>query len=313
MLYRSSNWDFWQTAIAVRGSALPRVGVWTLLFGAFALLVYVVNEATPKHHLGIGAAPFEIGGGVLGALVVLRTNAGYDRWWEARKLWGSIVNQSRTLVITALANGPDESLWRNRIVRLAAAFPHVIRHRLRSERSMPEVAHLLGNLEAARIAGAEHMPSYVALLISQTLREGRDRFKLDPFVFLQLDKDLNALMDYVGGCERILKTPLSRVYAIEIHRLILGFLLSVPFVLIDKLDYHWTNPLVTMLIAYPLLAINQIGIDLQNPFDIRRLGHLELDSICETIEHNVMTLLSNNGQPQMGEDDLAQSQAVPIL
>ena len=104
------------------------------------------------------------------------------------------------------------------------------------------------------------------------------------------------------------------VYAIEgIHRFILVFLLTLPFVLIDQLDFHWTNPIVTMMVAYPLLAINQIGIDLQNPFDVQRLGHLDLDAYCDTIEQNLMSLLMNNGLPQWDSQELGKTQAIPIL
>lgn len=313
MLSRSSKWDFWQTALAIHDSAIPRVAVQTALFGAFALVVYVANELTPAHHLGISVAPYEIGGALLGTMVVLRMNAGYDRWWEARKIWGAIINQSRNFGIKAIANSPDSAQWRDRIVRLAAVFPHVIRHRLRGERDMPRVAHLLGDEECRRIANAEHMPCYISMLISQMLRDGRERLKLDSFVFLQLDRELSQMMDHVGGCERILKTPLTRVYAIEIHRLILVFLITLPFVLLDQVTLHWTVPFATMLTAYPLLAINQIGIDLQNPFDVNRLGHLDLDGYCETVEQNLMALLTNDGfSPSHGQDP-AKTLAIPIL
>ncbi len=146
---------------------------------------------------------------MLGLLLVLRTNAGYDRWWEGRKLWGAIVNQSRDLAVTALAYGPDDRAWRSEVVRWTASFGHVARRSLRGERTMPEVAALLGDDQAARIAAAPHMPGVVLLAIAALLRQARDRDDdpLDGFAFLEIDRARSGLMDHLGGCERILSTP----------------------------------------------------------------------------------------------------------
>src|SRR5581483_4028451 len=111
---------------------------------------------------------------------------------------------------------------------------------------------------------AEHMPSFVVLTLAQLLQEGRTRLHLDPFVYIEIDRERGSLVDHVGGCERILKSPLPAVYAIEIRRFICFFLVTLPFALLDKLDYHWVNPLVTMVVAYILLSLDEIGIELQN-------------------------------------------------
>ncbi len=285
----SESTGFWLKAFAIRESAFPHVAARSLIFGLFALAVYVISERDGL-HLGISAAPYEVGGAALGLLLVLRTNAGYDRWWEARKLWGAIVNQSRNLAISAVGYGPDDPAWRDAFIRWTAAFPHVVRHSLRGERTMARVAALLGDEHAANIATADHMPGYVALRLADLLREARDRLGLDPFVFLQIDRERALLIDHLGGCERILKSPLPRVYGIEIRRFIVFFLIALPLAFIDKLDYHWVIPLATLLIAYPLLALDQIGAELQNPFDVRNIGHLPLDDICDTIERNVLAL-----------------------
>ena len=97
---------FWREAIALQGSITPRVMPLVLTFGLIAGATCVVSWVIEKPlqvRLALAVAPFEFVGAVLGLLLVLRTNAGYDRWWEARKLWGGIVNQSRNLVISALA------------------------------------------------------------------------------------------------------------------------------------------------------------------------------------------------------------------
>jgi len=76
--------------------------------------------------------PYEIAGAALELLLVLRTNAGYDAGWEARRLWGGIINNCRHLVLAALCYGPDNVAWRDRLISLTASFAHVARRSLRS-------------------------------------------------------------------------------------------------------------------------------------------------------------------------------------
>jgi putative membrane protein len=289
-----SRRDFWREAFALHGSITPYVLPYVLTFGVIATGICGVSwmiERLFHVQVGLEVAPYEIAGAALGLLLILRTNAGYDRWWEARKLWGGIVNQSRNLVISALAYGPADPRWREEIVRWAAAFPHVARCSLRGETLPPEVSTWLGPDEARRVASANHMPSYVALRLGGLLRQACDQFNMDRFAFLQVDRERAALMDHIGACERILKTPLPQVYSIKIRRFIALFLLTLPFALLDRLSADWLVPFVTMLVAYPLMSLDQIGVELQNPFAVDNLSHLPLETISETIQQNLERLL----------------------
>jgi putative membrane protein len=255
-------------------------------------------------------APYELAGAILALLLVLRTNAGYDRWWEARKLWGGIVNQSRNLAITALSYGPSDPAWREALANWTAAFPHAARRSLRGERELPELVPLVGAAGAAQVAAADHMPNYVAWVLAGLLREANRRGQLSDFAFLQADKERATLIDHIGACERILKTPLPGAYAIKVRRFIVLFLVTLPFALLHKLDSPWLIPLVTMLVAYPLVSLDQIGAELQNPFSPRRLSHLPLDDISRAIEWNVLALLALPASPCSGEPaEAAREQA----
>ena len=130
------------------------------------------------------------------------------------------------------------------------------------------------------------MPGFVALTVARILREGCDRLEMDRFGFLQADWARAELIDLIGGCERIRKTPLPRAYAIFIRRFITLFLATLPFALLTKVGGWLTTPVV-MLVAYPILVLDQIGAELQNPFDPRNMGHLPLDETCETIERKL--------------------------
>ena len=302
---------FWREAVALHGSITPRVLPHVFLFGAIAALICLVAgliEARFQLRIGMAVAPYEVAGAALGLLLVLRTNAGYDRWWEARKLWGGIVNQSRNLAITALAYGPRDPAWREQLVRWAAAFPHAARRSLRGERQLPEVAALVGAPAAAAVAAADHMPGFVALTLGGLLQTACDRLGMTGFAFLQADRERALLIDHIGACERILKTPLPKVYAIKIRRFIALFLVTLPFALLHKLASPWWIPVVTMLVAYPLVSLDQIGVELQNPFSADNLSHLPLDAICATIERNLLGVLA--ARPVAFDGWLARTGAV---
>ncbi len=287
--------EFWREAIALPGSVTLRVLPNVLAFGALAALVYWLQQGTSL-DLAIEVGPHEIAGGIIGLLLVLRTNAGYDRWWEARKLWGGIVNQSRNLGVTALAHGPADAHWRQQIVVWTAAFPHAVRAWLRGQSADPAFYELLGETQAARLQAAEHPPLAVALHLANLLEEARSR-GMDGFAFLTAERERATLVDHLGGCERILRTPLAAVFSITIRRFLFLYLISLPFALLHKLSAEWLTPLITAAVAYAMLALDQIGIELQQPFAPRRLSHLPLDDICTRLQRNLLALLPEQKAP----------------
>ena len=137
---------------------------------------------------------------------------------------------------------------------------------------------------------ADHMPTAVSALIGESLRDARDRLGLDGFALLRIDPERAALIDDIGGCERDHEDPapagLSRRDPPPPHRCSSP---RSPFALVARI--HWFTPLATVLIALPLLAIDKIGTELQDPFSKDNLNHLPLDDICATIERNLLAML----------------------
>jgi ion channel-forming bestrophin family protein len=278
-------------AFSPQGAATRRVLPYSLAFGVFATLVYLLYLYVFP-NLTLEAGPHEIVGAILGLLLVFRTNAGYDRWWEARKLWGGIVNQSRNLALVGLAHGPADERWREQFIRWIAAFAWAAKARLRGEPTAPELVILLGEKEAARIHAAEHIALCVALQIDELLRQAcQEKNGLDRFAYLQAQRERAVLVDHLGGCERILSTPLAKVYSVTIRRFILLYLATLPFALLHKFEKEWMVPLVTFVIAHPVLMLDQLGIELQQPFSTRSINHLPLDTICRNLEKNLLALL----------------------
>ena len=301
------SYSYWLGTFVIRGSVAPRVLLDVLGFGLLTVVIVVTIQWLEKlFHvdLSVPVVPLEGAGAVLGLLLVLRVNAGYNRWWEARVLWGGIVNQSRNLAITGLAYGPRDTRWRSRFVRWIAVFPHVCRRSLRDQRDFPELERLVSDDSQAWIKKSEHMPGAVSSEIAMLLNEARN-LGMDGFAFQKCEEQRSILIDHLGGCERILKTPLARSGAIQVRQFIFILLITLPIGLMQGFDANSSNPtsstqglvqvgivsLYVMLLAYPLLSLDRIGMELQNPFSTQRIDFLPLDSICTAIERNVLELL----------------------
>jgi ion channel-forming bestrophin family protein len=287
----STSKSIWAEAFSWEGTASLRVLPSTITFGAFATLIYLLYLYRYP-NLTIEVGPHEVAGVLLGLLLVVRTNAGYDRWWEARKLWGGIVNQSRNLALVGLSHGPADPRWREQLLRWTAAFAWTTKAHLRGQTEVPELLLLLGEKEAGRVQASGLMPWYVALRLEELLRQACQVERgLDRFAFLQAESERAKLIEHLGGCDRIRTTPLASIYSITIRRFILLYLATLPFALLHKFEVEWLAPVVTTLVAHPVLMLDQLGIELQQPFAVSSLNHLPLDDLCRTIEKNLLTLL----------------------
>lgn len=327
------SYSYWLGTFIIRGSVAPRVVLDVLGFGLLTGVIVAVTHTLERligRSLSVPAGPFEAAGAVLGLLLVLRVNTGYNRWWEARVLWGGIVNQSRNLALAGLAYGPKNARWRSRFVRWIAVFPHVCRRSLREQRKFPELERLISSDSQSWIRDAEHMPNAVSSEIAILLNEARG-LGMDGFAFQKCEEQRSILIDHLGGCERILKTPLARSGAIQVRQFIFLLLASLPIGLMQDFDADpanrasilmgmnqvWIISLYVMLLAYPLLSLDRIGMELQNPFSTQRIDFLPLDTICMIIERNVLELLHDMEEesaaaPRPADVELPPDAEMPI-
>ena len=290
--------DFWREVVALSGSVTPFILKRVIVFGLYGALVWWV--ATYTHvRTGLGVAPYEIIGAILALVLVLRTNSGYDRWYEGRKLWGGIVNQSRNLGVIGTAYGPEDPAWQNRFLRWTAVFPHLARHTLRGETDFSDLDNLMTEDEIEQLEQADHAPLYCSLQVARMLQSARKSEAMDGFAFMRADDQRAQLIDHIGACERILATPLAKVMSIKVRHFIFLYLALLPLAIVDKSGLM--TPFLTMLVAFPLLSLDQIGIELENPFSVRRLSHLPLGDIGNKIQRNVMAL--ENAAEGSLEDD----------
>ena len=282
--------SFLRSAFAIQGSVTPRVMklvFFSVLYAAFVSLLHAYFL-----WVSVPISPFEYAGLIMGLILVFRINAGYDRWWEARKIWGDIVNTSRnfaTLCIAYPKKTPKKEI--KALVSYIIALPYLMKNHLRSNKSTHEIEDLLDKKTYQTLQNQSHKPNFISQKIAEALARLVASGELDHFAFLQAEKNRAALINSQGACERILKTPMPFVMAIKSRRFIFLFLLMLPIALAEYSLF--LNLLVTMLVSYALLSLDQIGIELQNAFSNVSLSHLPLDTICQNIHSDLDELLEN--------------------
>lgn len=281
----------------IRGSMVQeiigRVGVcvlWSALVTGFMHAMHY-QGGTPVVHTILGTA--------IGLLLVFRTNASYDRFWEGRRLWGSIVNESRNLARSARAYLASDPVLMRQVIRWAAAFPYAAMHALRDRDGVGPPGSRLPEPDVAAALAANHTPLEVATRVSERLVEARDRGVISDILLVELDRNVQQLIDFIGGCERIHRTPLPFAYMVHLRRTLILYCYSLPFALIK--DFGWGTVLVTLLVSYVFFGIEEIGVEIEDPFG-EDDNDLPLETICGTIESNLMALVGDDGQTELTSD-----------
>ncbi len=275
--------DWLHILVSPRGSLSPGVLRRVLVFGAIATLIWLGHRWHGRVSLSIGL--YETAGAVIALVLAFRTNTAYARFWEGRILWGSIVNASRNLARLVEAHVRPEPVETRAFAVWVVAFAHAARRTLRGEIERPEIERLLpGDAFASLTAHpnpALHAASQVSAHLAAMVRDGR----LEANMASRAETQVNTLVDCLGGCERIHKTPTPLGYIMLIERCVALYLGSLPLALVEEIGA--LTPLVTMMVAYPVLMIEAIGRELDDPF-----GHepndLPLTRICDTIERDLL-------------------------
>jgi ion channel-forming bestrophin family protein len=289
MLSERLNW--FRIALQLKGSVVPSILGRTLICGLFGVLISVLYGY--KFPVAMPALSSLIPNIVLGLLLVFRTNTAYERFWEGRKLWGTIVNCSRNLArqiwITIPAKTVEDRQAKIITLRLIVAFAVATKLHLRQESISEELKQLLSAERFTTLKWMNNPPLEVAFWLGDYVQVQYHRHLIDSYQLTAIQGLLNQLVEALGGCERILKTPMPMAYAIHLKQLLLLYCLSLPFQMVGNMGW-WTG-FVVALISFTLFGIEAIGIEIENPF-----GHdandLPLDAICATMLRNIEDLIT---------------------
>lgn len=277
--YNSKSWV--DIVFRWRGSVLPglipRIAI-AAGIGAVAELLYRASafKIPALGHTLIGVA--------LGLLLVFRTNASYDRFWEGRRLLGGFANRTRDLMrqIVAFTDGNDATAAKEReeLQRLVVLLYRLTAQSLRDERSLDSVSDLLGSGERSALESVVNRPAIVASWITHRLVQEARRTGTPEQRLLAMDANLTALIDTWGGCERIRRTPVPLAYAQHIKVFVSLWCFSVPFALVDAMRLY--TPFAAALLALALFGIDEIGVEIEDPFGYDA-NDLPVDAIGEGI------------------------------
>lgn len=225
-----------------------------------------------------------VNGILLGVLLGFRNAQAYDRWWEARKLWGQLINESRNLVLKAVALANPSADERAAYGRLVVGFAVALKNHLRGTKSLAAVPGF-----EHESADPKHVPAELAGRLMGTLAGWRRAGRLTDIEYLTFDSHAKALMDVSGACERIQSSPVPLSYRALLRHCTLIYLLSAPWFLAGVYGY-WAVAVVGLL-TYFLLGIELTAEDVEEPFG-RDGDDLELARFCETIRVSAEQVLA---------------------
>lgn len=233
--------------------------------------------------------PFGLTSFALSLLLVFRTNASYARWLDARKTLGGVVNRSRDLVRQAITYfPPQDAALADALCRWTVAYSRALMCHLREQPvAEDELPQVLQCHEAAAVLAATHRPNYCLQVLSEILAQAQ--VPADKAAAVRMDANITALEDATGTCERILRAPIPLSYTRHTSRFMITWLSLLPFSLWDSLG--WAEVPLSVIVAFLLLGIEEIGVSIEEPFSI-----LPLEALCDVIEANVGELRSTHGR-----------------
>ncbi len=260
-----------------------------LMIGMYTFLVtYFVLDFLGVHFKSITAF-HSLLGIILGLFLVFRTNSAYDRWWEGRKLWGALVNNSRNFALKVKAIFPasevqDREFYKRNIPNYVFAMKEHLRDNFEEE----EIDFESGQ-EKSEWERAEHKPNYFAAKMFAKANDLFMRKKITGEQLFIIDKELKAFSDIIGGCERIKNTPIPYSYSMYIKKFIFAYVITLPLGFVHDYEY-WTVPLV-MLLFYFLVGIELIAEEIEDPFG-RDQNDLPTDDLSHKIKKNVREIIN---------------------
>lgn len=224
-----------------------------------------------------------LNGIVLGLLLSFRNSAAYDRWWEGRKLWGQLVNDSRNICLKIRAMPGLTQEERATIGKLVAGFAVGLKNHLRGEGKLQDIP----GYESDRHHPL-HVPSHLAGEVMGTLQAWRRAGRITDFDLLILDPHARAFMDVCGACERIKSTPAPKSYRSLVRHGLVLYLVTAPWFIAGQVGF--LAGVVDAILAYFLLGVELTAEDVEEPFG-RDADDLALTTFCETIRKSVMQSL----------------------
>ncbi|MBP2617774.1 bestrophin family protein [Chryseobacterium jejuense] len=268
------------------GSVLP--GLLPRLFLLFILSLGIVylRGVIFSFKIPLNPAPLTLFGFVLALFLGFKNNASYDRFWEGRKLWGALLNTARSLTRQALTlrNVKDSSLSVSEFIKLLGAFIFALKHQLRGTDAHEDLKERLSEDQLKMVSATKYKPAVIMRLLAEWVQKAKEEGSIDTIQQARFDENFDKLSDIVGGCERIVSTPLPYSYRVLLHRTVYIYCFLLPFGLVDSL--RWFTPLIVVFVAYTFVAFEAIADEIEEPFGTEA-NDLALNTMSVMIEETI--------------------------
>ncbi|MGJ8660637.1 MAG: bestrophin family protein, partial [Bacteroidota bacterium] len=263
--------------IRILWKELIYIGAFTLLID-FAVMRYMPESDFLEKLISV----YSLIGFVISLLLVFRTNTAYDRWWEGRRKWGEMVNDSRNFAskLAVLVKDEDDKEFFKRMI---PNFVYACKEHLRKGVDIQTLKFTDEEFEFIR--SKNHIPLAISNLMFKRLIELRQKGVLTGDDIFILDKNLNALMDSIGACERIKNTPIPYSYSLFIKKFIFIYVTTLPLAFVTTFGYY--SALIATYVFYVLVSMEVLAEEIEDPFG-NDDNDLPTDQICERIEANVI-------------------------
>ena len=282
----------------LHGSVIPKIFPQILLITLLSTLISTIQHWNPGSFASFGSAPFTLLGIALSLFLGFRNNASYQRWWEARTLWGQLVVDTRSLArqVTSYIDETTDSGRgsRRRIIELSIAFTHALRHRLRDTEPWPDVDRWVASEHHQALHEATNVPEYLLRLLGKELGYIRQQRLVSEHMLQNMDERVTSMTLVLSACERIHYTPLPFAYTLLVHRTTYLYCFMLPFGLASALG--WAMPLISAVIAYTFFGLDTLSEELEDPFGLAA-NQLPLTTLSRTIEINLLEALGERELP----------------
>jgi len=282
--------NFFRVVVQLHGSVVPILIPRILLcVGLGALAAY----GHAQHGIKLPSIAHTLLGVALGLLLVFRTNASYDRFWEGRKLFGSIVNRSRDIIRQAVhyidGDSAEVVASRREMRRYVLMYFGLLRQYLRAERDLDQVGVIFTPAERVALEPAAVRPNLAVLWLTEEIMKHARAGRLTEQRLQLMDQNITTFLDNWGGCERIMRTPVPFAYAQHIKSFLTLFCLSAPWAMVESMK--WYTPIAAGVLAYGMFGIDEIGVEIEDPFGDDP-NDLPIDTIGKRIEADTELILA---------------------
>lgn len=257
-----------------------------------AIYAYAIQYLEVEYlHLTVKSKVSNVGlihsllGFVLSLLLVFRTNTAYDRWWEGRKLWGKLVNDTRNFAVKIKIILADDRHSADQIARYLKYFPHFLAKHLSQESTRLALDEDYSEIEKSL---KHHGPTDLIILLTHKLYQLKKDGKISDVEMLYLDTQLTGFLDVCGGCERIKNTPIPYSYSSFIKKFIILYVVALPIAYVISLGLFMIP--LTVFVYYVLMSLELIAEEIEDPFNNDE-NDIPMETIAQNIEKNVHQIM----------------------